>query len=224
MPACHWTPLAVEAEEVRRLHGGGGVPRAGRAVHERLRRMLLGVVGHGDGLVARERPDHHVGTELLHEPLGLLDRRVSRVVRAADAHELERVATDRPSVPSCGRLVGVVRLRPAELRNGRDRPADVLLVVRGERAAAVGQDRELDRRCRRRADGCGRSRRGRNGYHCHGQAKQQPTAWHSRMNHVRPPRSFSWMKWSLNHLQQQRGVHGLGRNIPPLALPVRPAK
>ena len=164
MPACHWTPLAVEAEEVRRLHGRGGVPRACRAVHERLRRVLLGVVGDGDGLVARERPDHHVGTELLHEPLRLLDRRVGGVVRAADAHELERMAADRAAVPACGRLVLVIRLRAAELRDGRDRPADVLLVVRGERAAAVGHDRELDRRCRRRADGCGGSHRGRDGY------------------------------------------------------------
>ena len=32
------------------------------------------------------------------------------------------------------------------------------------------------------------------------------------------------MKWSLNHLQQQRGVMDSVGNIPPLALPVMPAK
>ncbi len=148
-------PVAVEAEEVRRLHCGRGVPRARGAVDERLRRVLLGVVGDRDGLVTGERPDHDVGTELLHEPLGLLDRRVRRVVRATDAHELERMASDRAAVPTCGRLVRVVRLRAAELRDGGDRSADVLLVVRGERATAVGHDRELDRRRRRLAHGRG---------------------------------------------------------------------
>ena len=66
--------------------------------------MLLRVVGDRDRLVTRQRADHDVRTELLHEPLGLLDRRVRTVVAAADADELERVAADRrrPSSPCAG--------------------------------------------------------------------------------------------------------------------------
>src|SRR5882724_1605578 len=76
--------VAVEAEEVRRLDDGGRIPRTGRAVDERLRRMSLRVVGYRDGLVSGKRPDHDVSAELLHQALRLLDRRVRPVVRAAD--------------------------------------------------------------------------------------------------------------------------------------------
>ena len=190
MPACHWTPSSVEAEEVRRLHRGRGVPRAGGAVDERLRRMLLRIVGDRDRLVTRERADHDVGAELLHEPLGLLDRRVGRVVGAADADELQRMPADRASVPARGGLVLVVRLRAAELRDRGDRSADVLLVVRGERAAAVGHDRDLDRRRRRLADGRRRRRRchDRDAGHRQHERQSEATSGQFRVDHQRPPR------------------------------------
>ena len=105
--------VTVEAEEVRRLHLQRRVLSAGGAVDERLRGMLLCVVGDGDRLVPRERADHHVRTELLHEPLGLLDRSVGLVVRAADAHELDRVTADQTAGPALARVVRVDGLRPA---------------------------------------------------------------------------------------------------------------
>src|SRR3954447_2633998 len=136
--------VAVEAEEVRRLHLQRRVLRAGRAVDERLVRMLLGVVGHRDRLVARQRPDHDVGVELLHQPPGLLDRRVGAVVAAADADELERVAADRAAREAGLRVVRVLRRGAGELRQRGHRAGHVLLVERAECALALGHDGDLD--------------------------------------------------------------------------------
>ena len=105
--------VTVEAEEVRRLHLHGRVLCTGGAVDERLRRMLLRVVRDRDRLVTGQRADHHVRTELLHEPLGLLDRRVGLVVRAADADELDGMTADRTAGPALARVVRVDRLCPA---------------------------------------------------------------------------------------------------------------
>ena len=93
--------VAVPAEEVRCTHDHRRVERAGRAVDERLRRMRLGVLRHGDRLVARERPDQDVGAELLHQALGLLDGEVGGVIRTTDADELDRDGrrSCRPSYP-----------------------------------------------------------------------------------------------------------------------------
>src|SRR3954452_14797059 len=99
--------VTVEAEEVRRLHLQRRVLRARRPVDERLRRMLLGVVRDGDRLVARQRADHHVGTELLHQALRLLDRGIGPVVRAADPDELQRVPADRAARPALPRVVRI---------------------------------------------------------------------------------------------------------------------
>ena len=140
--------VPVEAEEVRRLHLERRVLRARGAVDERLVRVLLGVVGHGDRLVAGERADHDVGVELLHEPPGLLDRRVGAVVRAADPDDLDRVVADGAARHAVTRLVRVLRLGPGELREGRDDARQVLVVERAERALAVRQDADLDRRAR----------------------------------------------------------------------------
>src|SRR6185295_14756309 len=97
--------VAVEAEEVRRLHLERRVLRARGAVDERLVRVLLGVVGHRDRLVAGERADHDVGVQLLHQAAGLLDRQVRAVVAAADADELERVVADRAAGEALLRIV-----------------------------------------------------------------------------------------------------------------------
>ena len=100
MPAFHWMPSPLKRKKFGAFTARGRVPRAGGAVDERLGRVLLGVVRDRDGLVARERPDHHVRVELLHQPLRLLERRGRRVVRAADADELEWMAADRAAVSS----------------------------------------------------------------------------------------------------------------------------
>jgi hypothetical protein len=108
--------------------------------------VVLGVVGHRDGLVAGERPDHDVGVELLHQAAGLLDRRVRGVVAAAHADELERVVADRAAGPAVTRLVPGLRLRARELRHRRDDAGHVLVVERAERALALREDGDLDRR------------------------------------------------------------------------------
>ena len=152
--------VPVEAEEVRGPHLERRVLRARGAVDERLGRVLLGVVGHGDRLVAGERADHDVGTELLHEPPGLLDRRVGAIVRAADPDDLDRVVADGAARHAVTRLVRVLRLGPRELREGRDDARQVLVVERAEGALAVRQDADLDRRARAaRARRDGRLRR-----------------------------------------------------------------
>src|SRR3954449_1146725 len=140
--------VPVEAEEVRRLHLERRVLRARGAVDERLVRVLLGVVGDRDRLVARQRADHHVGVELLHEPPHLLDGGVRRIVAAAHADELERVVADRAAREAVPGLVGVLGLGPGELRERRDRTGHVLVVEGAEGALALGHDRDLDRRAR----------------------------------------------------------------------------
>src|ERR1700730_2046477 len=122
--------------------------------------MLLGVVGDGNRLVAGQRADHDVRAQLLHQALRLLDRRVRAVVRAADSHELERVAADRGAGPAVARLVRVLRLAAGELRHGRDDPGEVLVVERSERALTVGHDGDLDRRRRAPVGSRGRGERG----------------------------------------------------------------
>ena len=97
--------VTVEAEEVRRLHLERRVLRARGAVDERLVRVLLGVVGDRDRLVAGQRADHDVGIQLLHEPARLLDGRVRGVVAAAHADELERVIADGAARPARLRVV-----------------------------------------------------------------------------------------------------------------------
>ena len=138
--------VTVEAREVRRPHLERGVLRAGRTVDEGLLRVLLGVVGHRDRLIARERADHDVRAELLHQPPRLLDGRARRVVAASDAHELERVPVDRAAGPSVARLVRVLRLGAGELSQRRDGSGHVLVVEGAERALALGEHGDLDRR------------------------------------------------------------------------------
>ena len=84
--------VTVEPEEVRRLHLQRRVLRAGDPVDERDLGMILGVVGDGDALVARERPDDDVGSVLLDELADLLDGAVGGVVAATDADQLDREA------------------------------------------------------------------------------------------------------------------------------------
>ena len=144
--------VAVEAEEVRRPHLQRRVLRTRRAVDEGLVLVLFRVVRDRDRLVTGERTDHDVGVQLLHEPLGLLDRRVGAVVAATDADELHRMAADRTAGPAGARLVLVLRLRAGVLGHRRNDPGEVLIVEGAERPLTVGQDGDLDRRrCRRRA-------------------------------------------------------------------------
>ena len=82
--------VAVEAEVVLRLHLQRRLLRAGDAVDERHVGMVLGVVGDGDRLVARQRADDDLGVVLLDERADLLDDAVRRVVAAADADQLDR--------------------------------------------------------------------------------------------------------------------------------------
>src|SRR4051812_37992214 len=106
--------------------------------------MLLGVVGHGDALVTRQRADEDVRVLLLHQAPGLLDRLVRRVVRAADADELDVGVADLGPVETVRRL-GSGGLAPGELDERGVRARDVRLVERAERAFAVRQVGELDR-------------------------------------------------------------------------------
>ena len=138
--------VAVVAEEVRRPHLERRVLRARGAVDERLRRMRLRIVRHGDRLVTRQRADQDVRAELLHQALRLLDREVRAVVRAAEADDLQRVPGNRAAGHARGRLVRVHGLGACELREPGDRAADVGLVLSPERALAVRQDADLDRR------------------------------------------------------------------------------
>src|SRR6185503_4758716 len=125
--------VAVEPEEVRRLHLQRRVLRARGAVDERLVRVLLRVVRDRDALVARQRADEDVRVLLLHQTAGLLDRLVRGVVRATDADELDLRAGDRRVVETVGRLrarglaAGVLDERGVRAR-------DVRLVERAERA------------------------------------------------------------------------------------------
>ena len=51
--------------------------------------------------VARQRADEDVGAQLLHQAPCLLDRRICRIVRAADADDLDRVPGDRAARHAC---------------------------------------------------------------------------------------------------------------------------
>ena len=137
--------VSVEPEEVRRLDLQRRVLRARGAVDERLGGMLLGVVGHRDGLVTGERADHDVGAVLLHQLAGLLDGGRGLVVGAADAHELERMTVDRAARPARTGVVGVDRPAARELRDRRHDTGEVLLVEGPEGALAVGKHADLDR-------------------------------------------------------------------------------
>jgi hypothetical protein len=80
--------------------------------------MRLRVVRDRDGLVARQRTDEDVRAELLDEPLGLLDRGVGAVVRAAETDDLERVAADN----TADGLFGFFRWPPANCANAASAP------------------------------------------------------------------------------------------------------
>ena len=140
--------VAVEAEEVRRLHLERRVLRARGAVDERLVRVLLGVVGDRDRLVTRERADHDVGVQLLHQATRLLDRRVALSSPQPTPTSLSGWSPMAPPVkPSFGSF-GSFGLAPANCGERRHRAGHVLLVERAERALALGHDRDLDRRAR----------------------------------------------------------------------------
>jgi hypothetical protein len=182
--------VTVEAEEVRRLDRGRGVPRACGAVDDRLGRVLLRVIRDRDRFVAGQGADHDVRAELLQQPPRFLDRGVRPVVRAADPDELERMPTNLPAGPSRRRLVRVLQVAAGELRERRLRAADVGVVERAERALAVGQDRDLDRR-RRRAlagrgadEGCGQ--RHRSGEDAQPGREPEPGPSLSDVNHSLP--------------------------------------
>ena len=181
--------IPVEAEEVRGLHSSGRVPCTRGAVDERLAAVLLRVVRDRDRFVTRQRADHHVRAELLHQPPRLLDRGIGLVVRAADSDELQRMPADAPSGPAGGRLALVLGLHTGVLRERTDRPADVLLVVGRERSLAVRKDRDLDRRgcARRRPTGSYRHphrRRQRGGEDGKPGGKPEPAALLSHVRHV----------------------------------------
>ena len=59
---------------------------------------------------------------------------------------LQRMTVDRGARPAVARLVRVLRLAACELRHRRDDAGEVLVVERAERALAVRQDGDLDRR------------------------------------------------------------------------------
>jgi hypothetical protein len=106
--------------------------------------VLLGVVGDRDALVAGERPDHDVGVLLLHQATRLLDRLVSRVVRAAVADDLHVLAGDLGAGHAVARLLAG-RLRARELDERGVGTRDRRLEERAERAFAVRQEADLDR-------------------------------------------------------------------------------
>ena len=134
--------VAVEPEEVRRLDDHGGLLGTGDAVEERHVGMILGVVRDGDALVARERPDHHVGAVLLDDLANLLNDAVGRVVAAADADNLDGHAGDHGTAESLQRAGGRVR-RPAREGDERQRrTGHDVLVERAEGALALAEDAE----------------------------------------------------------------------------------
>ena len=147
--------VAVIAEQVLRSDLHRRILRPGGADDERLRRMRLGVVGHVHGLVAGQRSDHHVRTELLHQTLRLGDGHRHGVVSAAVADDVHGRAADLDAGHARRRLRLVLRHAVRVLRERCLRSADVELVAEAEGSLAVGHDRELDRGC------VGRGERGR---------------------------------------------------------------
>ena len=137
-------PVAVVAEHVLRRDLQRRILRAGGADDERLGRMRLRVVRDVDRLVTRQRADHDVGPELLHQPPGLLDRGRHRVVAAAVADDPDVLAADLDAGHAGGRLLRVLHLAARVLRERSLCAADVRLVAEAERALAVGHDRDPD--------------------------------------------------------------------------------
>ena len=180
--------VAVEAEEVRRPHLQRRVLRAGGAVDERLRGMLLRVVRDRDRLVTGQRADHDVGLQLLHQALRLLDRRVGAVVRAADADELERVAVDRAARPAVARVVPVPGLRACVLGHRGDdtRPGPGCRTSRTRPGSRTGRATLIvDALVRAVAVGGEQRRRGRP------RALRRETSFHLRLRaFIRMPSSF----------------------------------
>ncbi len=132
------------AEHVPRRDLQRRVLRPGGADDERLGRVGLRVVRDHHRLVARERADHDVRAELLHQPPRLAERGRGGVVAAAvpdDAH----VLAARPDAGHArGGLLLVPRLAAGVLGEGGLGAADVQLVAERERALAVGHDRHPD--------------------------------------------------------------------------------
>ena len=106
----------------------------------------LRVLGDCDALVTGQRPDQDVGLLLLHQALGLAEREVGGVVRATDADDLDRMAVDGAALHALERIVLVHDLGAGQLDERHDRATDVGAVERGERALAVREDGDLDRR------------------------------------------------------------------------------
>ena len=114
-------PVAVVAEHVLRRDLQRRVLRPGSADDEGLGRMRLRVVRDDDGLVTRQRADHDVRLQLLHQAAGLLDRRRCRIVATAVADDLDRRAADLDAGHAGRRLLDV--LRPCPRRSWRTQPA-----------------------------------------------------------------------------------------------------
>ena len=154
--------VAVIAEHVLRCDLQRRILRPGGADDERLRRMRLRVVRDVDRLVTRQRADHHVGLELLHQTTRLLDRGRHRVVAAAVADDLHGGGADADARHACRRLLRILHLAVCVVRECRLSAADVRLVAEPEAALAVGHDRDPDhlrlrRRERRRNDDSGQN-------------------------------------------------------------------
>ena len=139
--------VTVVAEDVLRCDLHRRILRPGGADDHGLLRVGLRPVGDRDSLVTGQRADHHVAAELAHETPRLLERQRRRLVAAADADDLEVLATGRAADHPCRRLLLVLRLGPRVLRERRDGAGRVDLVAERERALAVGHDRDLDVAC-----------------------------------------------------------------------------
>ena len=143
--------VAVVAEQVPRCDLHRRVLRPGGADDHGLRRILLRPVRDGDRLVTRERADHHVCALLVHQPTRLLQRKRGSLVAAADADEVQPLASSCPAGHSRRRLLLVLRLGARVLGERRDGPCGVHLVPEREGALAVGHDRDAHlaalRRC-----------------------------------------------------------------------------
>src|SRR5207247_10807747 len=104
--------VAVVAEEVRRSHLERRLLPTGRAVDKGLVRLLrLRIVRDRDSLVARERADEDVGTELFDEAPRLLQRERWRLVAAAVPDDLDRLASHFAPDEPRRRLLRILRLR-----------------------------------------------------------------------------------------------------------------